>query len=282
VIRVPNPLLAPRVDSLVDRTTPVYDHIGVGYSSVRRPDPRWAQRIRASLGDPRTVLNVGAGAGAYEPTDVLVVAVEPSLKMRTQRRPGSSPCVIGSAENLLFDDQSFDAAMAVLTVHHWSDLQAGISELLRVAARFAIVTYDMDVQADFWFTRDYVPEIAQAERSRVPSLDRLTALLGPCDVTELPVWHDFTDGFMTAFWRRPEAYLDPSIRRACSAFALTDEQAVTRGVERLRDDLATGEWHRRYADMIQREHIDAGFRLLTGISPHAAQPRPSATEGTSA
>ncbi|MFF8846685.1 class I SAM-dependent methyltransferase [Streptomyces sp. NPDC015127] len=276
-----NPVLTHPAGPATDRTAPVYDHIGVGYSSVRRPDPRWARQIRESLGDPRTVLNVGAGAGAYEPADVQLVAVEPSLRMRAQRPPGSSPCVIGSAESLPFDDQAFDAVMAVLTVHHWSDLEAGIGELLRVASRFAVVTYDMDVQADFWFTRDYVPEIAEAERSRVPSLDRLTELLGPCEVTELPVWHDFADGFMTAFWRRPEAYLDPETRRACSAFALTDEQAVTRGVTRLREDLASGEWNRRYADMIQRDSIDAGFRLLTGVSPHA-ELRPAPLEGAHA
>ncbi|MEU3404628.1 class I SAM-dependent methyltransferase [Streptomyces sp. NPDC006670] len=255
---------------------PVYDRIGVGYSSVRRPDPRWAAQIEASLGDARTVLNLGAGTGAYEPEGRTLVAVEPSLRMRAQRGPLAAPCVVASAERLPFDDQSFDAVMAVLTVHHWTDLEAGIAELQRVARRFSIVTYDMDVQRNFWFTRDYVPEIAEAECSRVPPLERLTKLLGPCDVAELPVWHDFTDGFMTAFWRRPEAYLDPATRRACSAFALTDEQAVDRGVSRLRDDLASGEWHRRYADLATRDHIDAGFRLLTGESVHAARTEASA------
>lgn len=161
-------------------TAVVYDRIGVGYSTVRRPDPRWAATIRESLQGARTVLNLGAGSGAYEPEGIRLVAVEPSREMRAQRGPGSAPCLAGCAENLPFDDRSFDAAMAVLTVHHWTDLEAGIGEILRVADRFAIVTYDMDVQADFWFTRDYVPEIAEAERSRVPSLERLTSLLGPC------------------------------------------------------------------------------------------------------
>ncbi|MEU3724206.1 class I SAM-dependent methyltransferase [Streptomyces sp. NPDC031705] len=255
---------------------PVYDRIGVGYSSVRRPDHRWAAQIEASLGNALTVLNLGAGTGAYEPAGRRLVAVEPSLRMRAQRGPQAAPCVVASAERLPFDDQSFDAVMAVLTVHHWSDLEAGIAELQRVARRFSIVTYDMEVQKDFWFTRDYVPEIAEAECSRVPSIERLTKLLGPCEVTEMPVWHDFTDGFMTAFWRRPEAYLDPATRRACSAFALTDERAVTRGVERLRADLASGDWHRRYADLSTRDHIDAGFRLLTGASAYTARPEASA------
>ncbi|MFI0186664.1 class I SAM-dependent methyltransferase [Streptomyces sp. NPDC017082] len=251
-------------------TAAVYDRIGVGYSAVRRPDPRWAALIRESLGDARTVLNLGAGSGAYEPEGLQVIAVEPSLEMRAQRAAGSAPCLAGRAEDLPFDDRTFDAAMAVLTVHHWSDLEAGIAELLRVADRFAVVTYDMDVQADYWFTRDYVPEIADAERSRVPSLERITTLLGPCEVAELPVWHDFTDGFMTAFWRRPAAYLEPAVRRACSAFALTDPAAVERGVARLRADLDSGAWHRRYADLLERDHIDAGFRLLTGTSRQAA------------
>ncbi|WP_434597900.1 class I SAM-dependent methyltransferase [Streptomyces sp. A5-4] len=274
-----NPVHVLPADATAGDIAPVYDRIGVGYSSVRRPDPRWAHQIQESLGNPRTVLNVGAGTGAYEPTGVPVVAVEPSWEMRAQRPPDAAPCVVGGAESLPFDDQSFDAVMAVLTVHHWSDLEAGISELLRVASRFAIVTYDMDVQADFWFTRDYVPQIAAAECSRVPSLDRLTTLLGPCEVTELSVWHDFTDGFMTAFWQRPEAYLDPATRQACSAFALTDEHAVARGVARLSEDLASGDWHRRYADLLTRQHIDAGFRLLTGVSRYAAPARDSHEKG---
>ncbi|WP_251091456.1 class I SAM-dependent methyltransferase [Streptomyces sp. Caat 7-52] len=259
-----------------------YNRIGVGYSAVRRPDKRWADTIRAALGDARTVVNLGAGSGAYEPTDMQIVAVEPSREMRSQRGPDAAPCVIARAESLPFDDQAFDAAMAVLTVHHWSDLEAGVSELLRVAERFAIVTYDMDVQADYWFTRDYVPEIAQAERSRVPALEHLTSLLGPCDITELPVWRDFTDGFMTAFWARPEAYLDAETRRACSAFSLTDPEAVERGVSRLREDLASGEWQRRYADLADRSAIDAGFRLVTGTSPHARARLGGAGQGAAA
>ncbi|MEU6297149.1 class I SAM-dependent methyltransferase [Streptomyces erythrochromogenes] len=265
-----NPLTVSPSPASLTGTAAVYDRIGIGYSAVRRPDPRWAALIHSALGDARTVLNVGAGSGAYEPAGVALVAVEPSQEMRSQRPPGSAPCVAAGAERLPFDDQSFDAVMAVLTVHHWSDLEAGIAELQRVARRFAIVTYDMDVQGDFWFTRDYVPEIADAERSRVPSMERLTSLLGPCEVTNLPVWHDFTDGFMTAFWRRPDAYLDPATRRACSAFALTDQVAIARGVSRLEEDLASGTWQSRYGDLLDREDFDAGFRLVTGVSPHAA------------
>lgn len=163
----------------VSDTAPVYDRIGIGYSTVRRPDPRWAAAIRASLGGARTVLNLGAGSGAYEPDGVRLIAIEPSREMRAQRGAGSAPCIAGQVESLPFDDQSFDVVMAVLTVHHWADLDTGIRELLRVAHRFAVVSYDMDVQADYWFTRDYVPEIAEAERSRVPSLERVTTTSRP-------------------------------------------------------------------------------------------------------
>jgi SAM-dependent methyltransferase len=263
-------------ESLLEHTgqtehTALYDRIGIGYAGVRRPDPRWAAAIRAAVGDARSVINVGAGAGSYEPADVPLLAVEPSAAMRAQRPAGAAPCLIGRAEELPFDTGQFDVALAVLTVHHWSDLAAGIAELRRVARRFVVVTYDMAVQREFWLTREYLPEIAEAEESRVPSLPYLTELLGTDapevpDVRVLPVWHDFTDGFMTAFWRRPDAYLDPARRRSCSAFALTDPGAVERGIGRLRADLESGAWARRHAGLLERDRIDAGFRLITGGS----------------
>jgi SAM-dependent methyltransferase len=252
----------------IARTT-VYDRIGVGYSSARRPDPRWAAAIREAVGAATSVVNIGAGTGAYEPTDLRVVAVEPSAVMRAQRAGDAAECLAGRAEQLPLCSGSFDVAMAVLTIHHWVDLDAGIREMLRVAERFVVVTYDMEVQANYWFTRDYVPEIASAERSRVPPVRRLVGLFGGCRVQKLPVWHDFTDGFMTAFWRRPHAYLDPDRRRACSAFALTDAAAVERGVAKLRTDLQSGAWMRTYGHLLARDRIDAGFRMLTGTSPHA-------------
>jgi SAM-dependent methyltransferase len=254
-------------------STVLYDRIGVGYSAVRRPDPRWCRTIRAALAGARTVLNVGAGTGAYEPADLPVVAVEPSAEMRAQRVPSAAPCLAARAEDLPFADRSFDVALAVLTVHHWSDLRAGLAELRRVARRFVVVTYDMDVQGEFWLTRDYIPQIREAERGRVPSVRRLCGLLGRCDVRVMPVWHDHTDGFMTAFWRRPEAYLDPVRRRSCSAFALTDPAAVAGGIERLRRDLESGRWARRYRGLQRLDHIDVGFRLISG----ASEPRPPVT-----
>lgn len=245
----------------------LYDRIGVGYAAVRRPDPRWADLIRQAVGPASTVLNVGAGAGAYEPTDTRVVAVEPSGEMRAQRGPGTAPCVAARAEALPFADRSFDVGMAVLTIHHWSDLGAGLRELTRVAERFVVVTYDMAVQGRFWLTQEYIPQIRQAECSRVPSMRRITRLLGRCEVSVLPVYRDHTDGFMTAFWARPQAYLDPVRRRSCSAFALTDRQAVEAGVERLRRDLESGAWAARHAHLDALDQIDAGFRIVTGRSP---------------
>jgi len=251
----------------------LYDRIGVGYSAVRRPDPRWAAIIRQAIGPASTVLNVGAGAGAYEPTDTRVVAVEPSREMRAQRDPGIAPCVAARAEALPFADRTFDVAMAVLTIHHWGDLRAGLRELTRVAERFVILTYDMSVQGEFWLTREYIPQIRQAERGRVPSLRTTTGLLGRCEVSILPVYRDHTDGFMTAFWSRPEAYLDPVRRRSCSAFALTDRRAVEAGVERLRRDLESGAWAARHAHLATLDRIDAGFRLITGRSATAGRRR---------
>ncbi len=256
-------------------TPPVYDRIGIGYRSVRRPDPRWSALIRAAIGEGRSVVNVGAGAGSYEPVDVPVTAVEPSMVMIAQRPAGAAPCVAGRAEALPFDDGAFDVALAVLTVHHWADLARGIAELHRVARRYVIVSYDMDVQDQFWLTRDYIPKIADAEHSRVPALATLQNRLPGSRVEPLPISADFTDGFMTAFWQRPHAYLDPAVRRSCSAFALTDRDAVERGIASLRSDLASGAWERRFRHLRALSSIDAGFRLITGTSrPDSDWPRP--------
>src|ERR1700761_8608122 len=187
----------------------LYDTIGTTYTVTRRTDPRIAEQIRAALGDARTVLNVGAGTGSYEPADRDVTAVEPSALMRAQRPAGAAPCVAAGAESLPFEDQSFDAAMAFATVHHWADPIAGLREMRRVAGRVVVFTHDTDDAAwldRFWLTRDYLPEVADLLVGR-PSLTELARAIDARAEPVLIPW-DCADGFFEAYWRRPEAYLD--------------------------------------------------------------------------
>jgi SAM-dependent methyltransferase len=213
-----------------------------------------------ALGGARTVVNVGAGTGSYEPADRAVVAVEPSGVMLAQRPAGAAPAVRAVAEHLPLGDGVADAALAVLTVHHWSDWWAGLAELRRVAARQVIVTFDPGVSADQWVIRDYVPEIADLDAGRVPYAAMVDAL--GAEVSVLPVGRAFPDGLLGAFWCRPEAYLDPVVRSRMSGFAQVDPAAVDRGMARLAEDLRTGEWARRNAGLDTLDEYDAGFRLL--------------------
>jgi len=239
-----------------------YDSIGVTYARTRRPDPRVAAVIRRALGGAATVVNVGAGTGSYEPPET-VVAVEPSTVMIAQRPAGSARAVEATAEALPLADDSADAAMAVLTVHHWSDLEAGIGELRRVARRRVVLfTFDPEVNHGFWLLDEYLPEAARFDTTRAVPVDRLVSLLGGARVETVPVPHDCTDGFLAAFWRRPEAYLDPRVRAGISMFAQIGEDAVRPGLARLADDLTSGRWHRRHAGLLDRESLDVGYRLL--------------------
>ena len=238
----------------------LYDRLGRSYATTRREDPRIAAAIQAALGDARRVVNVGAGAGAYEPRDREVVAVEPSPVMIAQRPAGAAPVVQASAEQLPFADGEFDVAMAILTVHHWSDLEAGICELERVAGRIVILSWDQKTTGRFWLVRDYLPEVA-AYDSRSPTTHRLLELLGGGEVTPVPVPHDCADGFLAAWWRRPEAYLDPEVRAGISSLSLL-EGRLDLGLRRLARDLSSGRWHERYAHLLELEELDAGYRLI--------------------
>lgn len=241
-------------------TEPLYDRIGVGYGKLRREDPRIAARIHAALGDARTVVNVGAGAGSYEPCNREVVAVEPSAVMRAQRPPGAAPTIAAAAEALPFADGSFDAAMAVLTDHHWSDRFAGLREMRRVTRRVAVLfQWDPATVRDFWLTRDYLPSFAAAPAA---PFARIAETLGATRTEIVPIPHDCTDGFLAAYWRRPEAYFDPQVRACISVFALLDPGAVAAGLARLRDDLDTGAWHAHNADLLECDAIDLGYRLI--------------------
>jgi SAM-dependent methyltransferase len=239
-----------------------YDQIGTTYNTTRVGDARIQALVDRALGDAATVVNVGAGAGGYEPSGREVVAVEPSSVMIAQRPPGSAPCLQATAEKLPLADRTFDAAMAILTVHHWSDLERGIAEMRRVAGRVVILTWDAGYGDSFWLTRDYLQAAIEFDRARFPAIDDLVRLLGPGAVVEaVPVPHDCTDGFFAAFWRRPEAYLDPGVRAGISNFALLTDQ-TTAGLERLRADLESGVWHQRYAALADLEEVDLGYRIV--------------------
>jgi SAM-dependent methyltransferase len=238
----------------------LYDAIGVDYGHHRRPDPRIAAAITDALGAADSVLNVGAGAGSYEPSDRAVVAVEPSLAMIRQRRAGSAPVVQASATHLPFRDAAFAASLAVLTVHHWPDRARGLAELARVARqRVVILTWD-PAYSSFWLVDDYFPEIWTIDRPIFPSIDELRQALGRVECRALLVPHDCADGFLGAYWRRPEAYLDPGVRGAMSTFAKIAD--VEPGVARLRRDLEDGTWHRRHGHLLREPALDLGYRLV--------------------
>ncbi len=239
---------------------PEYDVIGVGYGSKRRPDPRLSAAISEAIGPAATILNVGAGAGSYEPSDRWVVALEPSGVMLVQH-PGRRR-VRGVAEHLPFDDGAFDVAMAILTVHHWEDLNAGLSELRRVARRQVLFTWDPDHERKLWITTDYVPDIDELETGRFASLSSIVDALGAHTVERFEIPYDFTDGFQAAFWRRPEMYLDPEVRAASSTFASLPPEVVEPGIERLRRDLQTGKWRDAYGELLALDSADFGHRIV--------------------
>ncbi|MFE5491753.1 class I SAM-dependent methyltransferase [Streptomyces virginiae] len=241
----------------------LYDAIGGAYTATRRTEPRIAAQIVDALGDARTVLNVGAGTGSYEPADREVTAVEPSEVMRRQRPAGSAPCVAAAAESLPFEDHSFDVAMAVSTVHHWGDPIAGLREMRRVARRVVVLTFDTDEpgwQDRFWLTRDYLPEFASV-LAEFPSLAGMADAVG-ARAEPVPIPWDCTDGLFEAYWRRPGAYLEEHVRRAMSVWTRVGPDAEQRAVRSLRDDLDSGRWAERNSDLAHLETVDLGLRLL--------------------
>ncbi|HEV8453113.1 MAG TPA: class I SAM-dependent methyltransferase [Gaiellales bacterium] len=240
-----------------------YDRIGVTYSSTRRPDLRIREAIWSAIGDASTVINVGAGTGSYEPPET-VLAVEPSQVMIDQRPPGAAPAVHAGAELLPVPDGYADAAMALLTVHHWNDVAAGIAELRRVARRIVILTWDQRVTERFWLSREYLPQLSTYDEQAV-TIDTLLDMLGPAEVRPLPIPHDCTDGFLGAFWRRPHCYLDPRVRAGISTMTAL-EPTLGPGLDRLRADLESGAWGRRHPDLLQLDELDLGYRLLITVS----------------
>ena len=241
----------------------LYDTIGATYTVTRRTEPRIATRVWAALGDAQTVLNVGAGSGSYEPPGRDVTAVEPSALMRAQRPADAAPCVAAVAESLPFEDQSFDAAMAFSTVHHWQDPIAGLREMRRVARRVVVFTFDgtdAGWRRRFWLTRDYLPEVSALLLGR-PSLSEQAQAIGAHVEPVLIPW-DCADGFFEAYWRRPEAYLDDQVRRGVSVWTKVGPDAERRAVHTLRDDLVSGRWAERNGDLVDLDAAELGLRLL--------------------
>jgi ubiquinone/menaquinone biosynthesis C-methylase UbiE len=240
-----------------------YEELSDGYASTRRADPRIAAKIRTALGEATSVVNIGAGAGSYEPDDLKVTAVEPSESMIAQRPPDAAPVVQASAERLPFDDQCFDAAMAVLSAHHWSDLQAGLDEMRRVARRrIVIVAFDPDALGGLWIARDYFPQMLQLRRASAASAKDLIGEMPAARSAPISVPRDCTDLFLAALWARPELLFDDAVMEPLWVWQSIGESARSEGRKRLRDDLRSGAWEERYGDLRRRQSLQVGLQLV--------------------
>jgi SAM-dependent methyltransferase len=245
--------MSPRVD---------YERVGRTYARHRRADPRIAARIHAALGDARTVVNVGAGSGSYEPRDRWVLAVEPSATMRAQRPPGAAPAIAARAEALPLDDGAVDAAMACVTIHHWQPPEAGLAELRRVA-RGPVVVFTFELEHLPEWQKQFLREGLVVERPRFPALEQIAAALGgKTRIERLPTPADCQDGFFEAFWCRPEALLDPDIRSAQSMWALLEPGVERRIVKRLAGALESGAWEAEHGHLRERHEFDGALRLV--------------------
>ena len=244
-----------------------YDVIGDQYAATRREDPRIAALIHAALGDARTVVNVGAGAGSYEPRDRQVLAVEPSEVMIAQRGPALSPAIVGAAYPLPLEDRSVDAAMAILTIHHWDDDQErGVREMRRVArGPVVILTFDPEVSARMWLMADYFPEVVELDRSTLPGPETIARWLGgEVTIREVPIARDTLDWSLGSFWAHPERVLDARARSSTSGFARMPPEVVDRVVAAVERDLQDGTWDARHGHLRELDEYDAGLRLLVG------------------
>ncbi len=238
-----------------------YDDIGLTYRQRRTPDPQITAQLARYVDDAGTVLNVGAGAGSYEPSSAGVVALEPSSVMIAQRPTGSAPVVQGVAESLPFTDNSFDVVMGVLTLHHWRDWRAGLAELLRVCRRRIVLLTWTDFTEGFWLS-EYLPDLKTMDAVRFPKAHEYGEVLGDLAFEPVPISANCTDGFLCAYWQRPEAYLDPVVRASISSFALLDAATEKRALEELSADLASGRWDERWGYLRMLDSRDYGYRLL--------------------
>ena len=241
----------------------LYDDIGTNYTRFRAEDPRIAAVIHAALGDAATVVNVGAGAGAYEPRDREVIAIEPSPVMIAQRPAGAAPALEGVAEALPLAAQSVDAAMGIFTIHHWDDLAAGLAEMRRVARkRIVLLTIDAEVNAQSWTLAEYFPEAMRAEEEKMPTMGALEALLPGAEIEAVPMPSRCQDEFTSALWDRPEMFLDPAVLRGSSLWHSLPPEVIERGQARLRADLESGRWDERHGHLRTLPELDIGLRLV--------------------
>ncbi|MBL0033567.1 MAG: class I SAM-dependent methyltransferase [Bacteroidetes bacterium] len=241
-----------------------YDTHGQKYSGQRKTDPRIAAYVHNALADSETVINIGAGSGSYEPEDKYVIAVEPSITMRTQRiANGKIPAINAKADSLPFDDRSFDAAMAMVTVHHWPDIEKGISEIRRVTKkRFVIMTFDPDALDDFWNV-NYFPQLIEIERARYPSITRLQkALSAKTEVIKIPIPLDCVDGFQETYYGRPEAFLEKEVRMAQSAWGFLPADLEEKYLQNLSNDLQSGAWDKKFGHFRTQPNFTGALRLI--------------------
>jgi SAM-dependent methyltransferase len=245
--------------TLPEQHPDVYDRLGLTYTATRRPDPRIEAQIHAALDGCIDVVNVGAGTGSYEDAAARVIAVEPSREMLARRAVDAAPAIRAVAEALPFADNSFDAAMAVLTVHHWRDWKLGLREMLRVARRRLLVLTHMPTGEHFWLL-DYFPEISTMDEGRMPTAAQFSATLPTTRTEVVAVPRDCADGFLCAWWARPEAYLEPVVRAGISSFASMDDVAPR--LAQLRADIVSGRWAAQNAALLERDQLDFGYRLI--------------------
>lgn len=245
-----------------------YDRFGQKYSGHRQTDPRIAEYVNRELAEAKTVLNVGAGAGSYEPADRYLIAVEPSVTMREQRlKCNKVPAINAKADNLPFDDNSFDASMAMVTIHHWPDIEKGLKELRRVTRhQVVIMTFDPEQLDNFW-NAEYFPEVIEVEKARYPQIDYIKNCLGGnCKVVPVPIPLDCKDGFQEAFYGRPEVFLEKEVRLSQSAWGFISDEDQERIVNRLRLDLENGNWDKKYGHYRKQEYFTCALRLIVSLS----------------
>ena len=243
-----------------------YDQLAQQYHNHRKPDSRIYERIHFHIKGAERVLNVGAGIGSYEPDDCDVVAIEPSFEMILQRQNSGTELIQGVVEDLPFRDNTFDISMGILTIHHWSDIHSGLKEMVRVSRKKTVLFTWIGYGDDFWL-ESYIPEIIGVDYELFPTLKELEQLLGDFTVETIEIPHDCTDGFMCAYWRRPEAYLDSNVREAISTFSRVSD--IQDGLNRLQYEINSGAWRKKHAHLLKKKSLDLGYRLVVYEKPNA-------------